>query len=85
MPRPQLPIKPLEPIELEPNLFGPSKPVYPRHWARLGDQVKAKRLDMGLSLAGGAHVLGLEPEELDRLEKGGYEFELSDALGMLRG
>ena len=85
MSRPKLPITPVDPLSHEPNLFGPSRPVYPAYWVKLGDQVKAMRLDKGLSLAGGAHVLGLEPEELDRLEKGGFEFALKDVLAMLRG
>jgi hypothetical protein len=85
MSRPQLPITPNEPLRHEPNLFGPSRPVYPAYWVKLGDQAKAARLDKGLSLAGGAHVLGLEHEELYQLERGGYSFAIKDVLAMLRG
>jgi predicted transcriptional regulator len=57
----------------------------PARSVKLGDQVKAARLDKGLSLAGGAHVLGVEPEELYELERGGYSFAIQDVLAMLRG
>lgn len=81
----KLPIKPIAPLRMEPNLFGPDRPVYPVSWAKAGNALRVAREDRGLSLAGAAARLGLEPEDLHRLEAGGYEFSLADAKAMLWG
>jgi hypothetical protein len=81
----KLAVTPLEPLSLQANMFGPDEPVYPTKWREKGAKLKWERQLRGFTLAGAAHRLGLEPEELHRLEAGGYEFDLGLAITLLRG
>lgn len=80
----KLQITPNEPLRLEPSVFGPERPVYASFWRKQGDALKVFREDRQLTHEEAAEQLGVTPDELRSLERGGYAFSLADAQARLR-
>jgi transcriptional regulator with XRE-family HTH domain len=53
------------------TLSGPApKPGYPKQINNLGDEIRSRRLDLGLQQKDVAHRLGISPETLSNWERG---------------